>query len=68
MSRRRRLLLAALAGALAAGALAGPAPWYRWRSKLDGKTACAQTSLGAGWERAAGPFRDSDCRKLADAK
>jgi hypothetical protein len=42
---------------------AAPAPWYQWRSKADGKRVCAQTSLGPGWDRAAGPFRDSRCEK-----
>ena len=46
-------------------ALAGPAPWYKWRSKVDGKLVCAQTSLGSGWENAGGPFKDSHCTKLA---
>jgi hypothetical protein len=45
-------------------ALAGPAPWYTWRSKLDGKQVCAQTPLGQGWEKAAGPYADSHCTKL----
>jgi hypothetical protein len=44
-------------------ASAGPAPWYKWQSKLDASTACSQTPLGAGWERVAGPFRDSRCEK-----
>jgi hypothetical protein len=49
--------------AFSAGLCAEPAPWYQWRSKADGKRVCAQTSLGPGWERAAGPFRDSRCEK-----
>jgi hypothetical protein len=55
------VLLACLSGA----ALAGPAPWFTWRSKVDGKQVCAQTSLGPGWEKAAGPYQDSHCTKLA---
>lgn len=51
-----------------AAALAGPAPWYQWRSKLDGKQFCAQSSLGPGWEKAAGPFKDSHCTKLVTAQ
>ena len=54
--------------AVFASALAGPAPWYQWRSKFDGKQFCAQTSLGHGWERASGPYRDSRCEKFVDAK
>jgi len=47
---------------------AGPAPWWQYRSKVDGQLACSQTPLGAGWERAAGPFKDSRCEKLVLAK
>ena len=57
-------LLACLCGALAAA----PAPWFKWRSKVDGKQFCAQTSLGPGWEKAAGPYKDSRCEKLIVAK
>jgi len=53
------LLLAAFTAQL----IAAPAPWYQWRSKIDGQRACSQTPLGPGWERAAGPFRDSRCEK-----
>jgi hypothetical protein len=45
-------------------ALAGPAPWFKWRSKVDGKQVCSQTPLGQGWEKASGPFKDSHCTKL----
>lgn len=47
---------------------AGPAPWWQYRSKVDGKLACSQTPLGAGWEKAEGPFKDSRCEKLVLAK
>lgn len=47
---------------------AGPAPWWQWRSKLDGKLACSQTPLGPGWEKVAGPYKDSRCEKLVLAK
>ena len=39
----------------------GPAPWYKFRSKVDGKTYCLQTKPGPGWERVDGPFKDSHC-------
>jgi hypothetical protein len=54
------LTLAAACGMLAAA----PAPWFQWRSKLDGKLVCAQTPLGPGWEKALGPYYDSHCEKL----
>ena len=54
--------LGAILVCFVAAALAAPAPWYQWRSKVDGKQFCAQTSLGHGWEMASGPFRDSHCK------
>ena len=47
---------------------AAPAPWFQWRSKIDGTLACSQTPLGQGWTKAAGPFRDSHCVKLMVGK
>ncbi|MDQ2820226.1 MAG: hypothetical protein M3Y65_07515 [Pseudomonadota bacterium] len=58
---RLSFLLAALL--LSTQLAAEPAPFYIWRSKVDGKSVCAQTGLGPGWERAAGPFHDSRCQK-----
>lgn len=43
---------------------AGPAPWWQWRSKIDGALVCSQTPMGNGWEKAYGPFRDAHCEKL----
>lgn len=63
-----RIAAACLLAACAGAALAGPAPWYMWRSKVDGRQFCAQTSLGAGWERATGPYKDSHCEKPATVK
>ena len=57
-----------LIATVCAVALAKPAPWFQWRSKADGALACAQTPLGPGWERAAGPYRDARCEKLIVAK
>lgn len=54
-----------LLACMCVAAVAGPAPWYQWRSKLNGKQFCAQTSLGQGWEKASGPFKDSHCTKPA---
>lgn len=41
---------------------AAPAPWYKWRSKLDGVQFCAQVSPGEGWERIAVPYQDARCQ------
>jgi hypothetical protein len=42
-------------------ALAAPAPWFKWKSQLDGKIACLQVSPGAGWQRESGPYPDARC-------
>ena len=61
--------LIAIATMLAlSAAWAGPAPWYKWRSKADGQQVCAQTPLGPGWEKAAGPYQDSHCEILKRTK
>lgn len=66
---RRQAIVAALAALLLApGVQAGPAPWYLWRSKIDGVRVCAQNSLGLGWERVAGPYKDSRCETAALVK
>lgn len=58
-----------IAGVLAASlAQAGPAPWYQWRSKADGQMACSQTSLGPGWVKFSGPYRDARCEFRIPAK
>jgi len=49
-------------------ALAAPAPYYQWRSKLTGQLACSQTPLGEGWEKSRGPYRDARCEKLIVVK
>jgi hypothetical protein len=42
--------------------IAAPAPWYKWKSKLNGKLACMQTSPGDdGWTRDSGPYHDARC-------
>ena len=67
--RRLVLLLLAAAGATAVGAaLARPAWWYLYQSRIDGQRACSQTPLGEGWVQMAGPFKDAHCEKLVRAK
>ena len=41
----------------------GTAPWYLWKSKLNGNTTCQQTSPGEGWEQDGGPYQDSKCNQ-----
>ena len=58
-----RWLAAVVALSCALVALAGPAPWYRWRGIIDGQTVCRQISPGPGWEQVSGPFQDAHCQK-----
>lgn len=51
-----------LMATLVTSAVAAPAAWYRWRSKLNGKEICTQVMQGE-WEKVAGPFRDARCEK-----
>jgi hypothetical protein len=60
-----RLLLAlalALLAPLSAPAAAAPAPWYYWRSLLDGQRVCAQTSPGQGWEQDSPAYEGPGCQ------
>jgi len=52
-----------LALLLAVAAYAKPAPWYKWISKGDGQSVCAQTSPGPGWQMEDGPYWDARCTK-----
>lgn len=61
----------AITGALLAASLAAvaaPAPWYQWRSKIDDFTVCKQFSPGDGWYVARGPFQDGNCKKPGTVK
>lgn len=48
--------------AVSAGTAAAPAPWYYWRSLVDGARVCAQTSPGPGWERDSEPYDGPGCQ------
>ncbi len=54
LARARALPLLALMG-LEGTARAAPAPWYWWRSKVDGARACAQVSAGRGLDARRAP-------------
>jgi hypothetical protein len=68
MRKAKSIGIAILIAGVCTALAAAPAPWFKWRSKLDGKQFCAQTSLGHGWEKASGPYQDSHCEKLSAAK
>ncbi|MES2610337.1 MAG: hypothetical protein V4679_08870 [Pseudomonadota bacterium] len=57
-----RLWAGVLACTLAAtAAFAAPAPWFYWRSKVDGQRVCAQASPGTGWEKDSPPYDGPGC-------
>ena len=60
LARARALALLALVAWGAAQA--APAPWYWWRSQVDGARVCAQTSPGPGWQQDSAPFDGPGCR------
>jgi len=64
----KKILVAITLSLSCAGLLAAPAPWWKWRSKIDGALVCSQTQLGPGWEQAYGPYKDSRCEKPVNAK
>ncbi|MCE3261281.1 MAG: hypothetical protein K0R43_360 [Pseudoduganella sp.] len=66
--KRRTALLLAVATLATGAALARPAWWYLYQSRLDGQRACSQTPLGEGWTQIAGPFKDAHCEKLVRTK
>ena len=47
---------------LAFAVSAAPAPWYHWRSKVDGVRVCAQVSPGPGWEQDSAAFAGPGCQ------
>lgn len=64
---RGRVAATATAIALAGWGLAfvvsaAPAPWYYWRSTVDGARVCAQVSPGPGWERDSAAFEGPGCQ------
>lgn len=59
---KRAYLFFALAAAIALPARAASAPWFKWRSKLNGTVVCAQVMHGE-WIKAEGPFKDARCAR-----
>ncbi|WDY59455.1 hypothetical protein [Pseudomonas sp. PSKL.D1] len=58
----KKLALTLLATFALLQANAGPAPWWRWESQVDGRLVCLQWSPGDGWKRFAGPYNNAGCR------
>lgn len=62
MSRAIGLVLALLCVLPLGGALAAPAPWYKYQSISTGVFICTQVDPGKHFIRFAGPFRNAACR------
>ncbi|BEP95652.1 hypothetical protein KW843_02560 [Acidovorax sp. sif1233] len=58
----RSLLALALLALLMPPAQAAPAPWYYWRSMVDGARVCAQASPGHGWQRDSAAYEGPGCQ------
>lgn len=58
-----RAALSVACTAIALQALAAPAPWHQWSSRIDGSRVCAQTTPGPGWDYFRGPFKDASCKE-----
>jgi hypothetical protein len=63
-SRKFHYLIMGLLMSSVLAAVAAPALWYRWRSKLEASYVCSQTVPGEGWVQFSGPFMDGRCEKL----
>ena len=61
-ARRAARGLCAATALLASLAQAAPAPWYYWRSKVDGARVCAQVSPGHGWVRDSVAYDGAGCQ------
>jgi hypothetical protein len=42
---------------------AASAPYYLWMNLIDGSRVCSQLSLGQGWKKVGGPYKDGRCQK-----
>jgi hypothetical protein len=68
MKRLSLFLAGCTLAAVSAQLVAGPAPYYKWTSRLDSQTVCSQTPLGPGWVAGDGPYSDSRCMKRIGAR
>lgn len=55
------VLFAVVAFSAGSAVSAAPAPWYYWRSAVDGARVCAQTSPGPGWARDSPAYDGPGC-------
>ncbi len=59
---KKSIVLLAAGLLLSLSGLAAPAPWYKWKSKLNSEVWCTQTSPGDGWVLSSGPYKDANCK------
>jgi len=59
---KRSIVLLAIGLFVSFTALAAPAAWYKWKSKLNGEVWCTQTRPGDGWVQSSGPYKDANCK------
>lgn len=57
----KNLLLVAIGLLISLTVIAAPAPWYLWKSKLNGELWCTQIPPGEGWLKLNGPYKDAHC-------
>ncbi|MBM4260717.1 MAG: hypothetical protein FJ143_08270 [Deltaproteobacteria bacterium] len=60
------LAIALLLLVSANGQTGEPAPWYKWKSRVNNQIVCSQTAPGDNWERESGPYTDSHCDTLVN--
>lgn len=63
-SRKFHYLIMGLLLSSVLAAVAAPALWYQWRSKLEASYVCSQTAPGEDWVQFSGRFLDGRCEKL----
>jgi hypothetical protein len=56
-------LLSSVLCLLSSASHAAPAPYYLWMNLIDGSRVCSQLSLGQGWKKVGGPYKDGRCQK-----
>ncbi len=60
----KSMTLVAIGLLMSFAVIAAPAPWYLWKSKLDGSVWCTQTPPGKGWVQIDGPYKDAHCKTI----
>ncbi|ACT48292.1 hypothetical protein [Methylotenera mobilis] len=59
---KKSIILLAAGVLVSLTALAAPAAWYKWKSRLNSEVWCTQISPGDGWVLTSGPYKDAHCK------